>query len=62
MIRTWGLAAVIVNWSGVVPSDGAAGRGRVNAYVPPLPAVPGCAHAPVSPLILKQTLDASTPA
>src|SRR6266404_1183984 len=55
------LAAETVNTSGEVPSDGPAGRGKLNAYVLPLCNAPGWAQAPLSPCTCRHALDASTP-
>src|SRR6266481_8471451 len=63
LVPTWPdvLAAETVNTSGDVPSDGPAGRGKLNAYVLPPCDAPGCAQAPVSPCTRRQVLAASTP-
>ena len=60
--RPDGLDALIVKSSGVVPSYVPDGRGNGNVNVVPAPAIPGCAHAPVSPLAVRQTVAGSTPA
>jgi hypothetical protein len=60
--RAVGLDAVIVKSSGVVPSNAPDGRGNENVNVFPEPAVPGCAHVPVSSVNVRQTLAGSTPA
>src|SRR5262245_47262084 len=56
-------SAVSVKSSGMVPSIAADGRGRLKVYWFGLPpAAPACAHAPVSPAMRRQTLEAATPA
>ncbi len=47
---------------GVAPSNVPDGRGNGNVNVLPAPAMPGCAHAPVSPLTVRQAVAGSTPA
>ena len=60
--RAVGLDALMVKSSGAVPSKLPEGRGNENVNVLLVPAVPGCAHAAVSPVTVRQTVAGSTPA
>src|SRR5437773_2408175 len=54
-------SAEMVKSVGAEPSE-VAERGKVKLKLPPAAAVPGCAHAPLSPASRMQTVAGSTPA